>query len=232
MIKNEHIEEQEILFDKKWDRSVKNFYTKISCVDKEYFQTKALTSLVFLPKTISEKMYSSIREVRKKYPEQYYFTSEKLHFTFLGIIDPLKKNLTTNEIREIETVFYEALRKIKKFKITVKGFNIADSVVAAKLFCHDKTLINARKKVIVNLKKINNPYIDINRLEKNYNANFAWSTIIRYKNKKLSGFINSIEKLRYEEFGTFTVNNIDIVTSEHSLEKKNVKKLYSIELRR
>lgn len=68
-------------------------------------------------------------------------------------------------------------------------------------------------------------------LDKRYSIQTAHSTVVRFKNKfeEKDSFLKIIEKYKNFDFGTFNVNNFELVSNDWYQRDEFVRKLYDFE---
>ncbi|HVT01440.1 MAG TPA: hypothetical protein VHE53_04380 [Patescibacteria group bacterium] len=170
-----------------------------------------LTSIVFLPNNITQKINSEILQPLKKLDErQYFFLPESMHITINNIRvinDP--PHFTEEEIEKVKEVFRNVVSKHKSINFDLKGLWDLPTSLAIKAFT-DESFGN----LVMELREeLNNAGVPD---DKSYGSNevvIGSSTIIRYTTKPNELFFQKIKELKDIEIGEVNLSEIKLITT-------------------
>lgn len=212
-MKSDYFLQQKALV-KKLEKSVakNNYKSTIVDVQKNYINDNqiCLTSVVFIPKKISEKIIKKIiNPLGKIEPEHYFYPIKSLHLTIKNVKTihwpPL---FTQSDTQKVKKLFKEIIPKFKSFDFYVEDVVLFPTSISVMAYSNNKLqkLVFALNN---GLNKIGVPD------DKKYFSNFVfWGniTICRFVKPPRRKFINAVKKMRNLKFGKFKVKNINLIT--------------------
>ena len=169
-----------------------------------------------------------LNEVKAIDPNQYYYQNSDLHITVMSIISCyVGFELEQINIQDYVKLIEEILLKHRSFKIQFKGLTASPSCILLQGFLTD-TLNEIRDDLRIGFKST-----DLQQsIDKRYAIQTAHSTIIRFKQalKNKDQLLEIVEKYRDFDFGTFDVQEMELVYNDWYQRKKFVKKLHEFRL--
>lgn len=167
-------------------------------------------------------------EVKAIDPNQYYYQNSDLHITVMSIISCyVGFELEQINIQDYVKLIEQVLLKHRSFKIQFKGLTASPSCILLQGFLTD-TLNEIRDDLRIGFKNS-----DLQQsIDKRYAIQTAHSTIIRFKQalKNKDQLLEVVEKYRDFDFGTFDVQEMELVYNDWYQRKKFVKKLHEFRL--
>ncbi|AGA80210.1 2'-5' RNA ligase family protein [Echinicola vietnamensis] len=163
-------------------------------------------------------------------PYQYFYPSTDLHITVMSIISCYPEfKLEHINIDDYAAIIRESLSQIPPFEIHFKGVTLSKAGVLLQGYPSTDALERLRDSLRQHFKSSTLQQ----SLDKRYAIQTAHSTIMRYPQplKNISDFIQVLEKNRATHFGTFTINNLELVYNDWYQRQENVKVLQQFPLR-
>ncbi|TYA84377.1 2'-5' RNA ligase family protein [Seonamhaeicola marinus] len=210
--------------------SIKNdTYSIDSLIESPSDKRFGITLLARPPIEIKEAIQEFLNEVKIVEPKQYYYNNTDIHITVMSIISCYNGfQLQHVNIEDYIHLINESLKTITSFKISFEGITAASSGLMIQGFMEDNTLNLVRN----NLRKTFKTSHLEQSIDKRYTIQTAHATVLRFKaplNNK-SEFLKLIERYRTHNFGTFEVDNLELVFNDWYQRKKFVKKLHKFNL--
>lgn len=169
-----------------------------------------------------------LTEVKAIEPGQYYYQDSDIHITVMSVISCY----TGFELQQIKVEDYvqlirQVLEKRKSFKIQFKGLTASPSCILVQGF------LTETLNEIINVLRMAFKSSELQQsIDKRYAIQTAHSTIIRFREKLKNpmALLNLVEKYRDFDFGTFTVDEIELVYNdwyqrEHFVESLHIFRL-------
>ncbi|HVZ67485.1 MAG TPA: hypothetical protein VG917_04420 [Patescibacteria group bacterium] len=170
-----------------------------------------LTSVVFLPKEITEIITNKLIEPLRKLDEkQYFFPPESMHITINNIRvinDP--PHFNDDDIEKTKEVFGRVIPKYKMINFDLRGLWDLPTSLALKAFT-DERFGNLAMEIRKELKNAGVPD------DKSYGSNdvvIGSSTIVRYTSKPNEKFMKKIEELKNIKVGSFDAKDIKLIVT-------------------
>lgn len=176
-----------------------------------------LTLVLRPPKFIQESLNRFLDELQSHAPQQYYYPQNDLHMTVLSII-PSHDGFNINHlnISDYVKVIEEALQSEPLLPITIRytGITASTSCVMVQGFPEEDALNVLRDRLRLAFKKV--PHLR-QSIDQRYTLTTAHSTIARLRKPlgdSRNDYLNALDRHRSTEFGSFTVEAIDLVTND------------------
>lgn len=152
-----------------------------------------------------------INEVLSAFECYNPFLQQHLHITvkILGTISNEKENSNDYSLSEIDDLLFNLKSKLswfKKFEINIKTLNLFPSVVFAEV--HDNEKFKELNQIIC---ETNDVVIFPERDNGNYIPHIALGN---FKNKNVEYLVDKLTELRNTEFGSLTIDSIDLVKAD------------------
>ena len=220
-------------YSKLYNESIYNIsldkYAIDSLIDSKFDKRFGITLLIRPTNEVKNKIQKFINELKEVEPNQYYYPNSDLHITVMSIISCYDGF----SIEKIEPLKYiELIKKClslnQNIEINFKGLTASNSCIMLQGFMNNNQLNEIRDNLRFEFK---NSKLE-QSLDKRYSIQTAHSTIVRFKNyfKQKQSFLKIIDKYSDYDFGTFTVNKIELVYNDWYQRKEFVKKIYEFEI--
>jgi len=226
MILKEHYN---LLYNSTIEKFKNNDYSVDSLINSPKDNRFGITLLIRPSAAVKSKIQEFLSELKVLEPEQYFYPSSDIHITVMSIIS-CYDGFTLSQInpKEYQSVIKQSLHKKNKFNISFKGITASTSCVMLQGFFNDDTLDTIRNSLRLNFK---NSTLE-QSLDKRYAIQTAHSTIFRIQ-KPLQdkiAFINLLNTYKDFDFGTFTVDSLELVYNDWYQKAEKVQKLYTFPL--
>lgn len=220
-----------------YDQLYKASLNKISCdnyeidpwIDSDRDDRFGL-SLVIRP---SEAVKNNIRKfldaLHRIEPNHYYYPNSDIHITVISVIScygGLK-------LSQIETPAYveliaKCIQKLNKTTISFTGVTASPSCIMIQGFPMDPTLNAFREQLRLEFKKSELEQ----SLDERYLIQTAHATVFRFSDilRDKETFLKVVEKYRTHDFGTFEVDEIELVYNDWYHREESRKTLHTFEL--
>jgi 2'-5' RNA ligase len=116
----------------------------------------------------------------------------------------------------------------ENINIQFKGLTASDSCIMVQGFMNNNYLNEIRDNLRAAFKNSNLEQ----SLDKRYSIQTAHSTVVRFKKQfeKKESFLETIEKYKNFDFGSFNVNKFELVSNDWYQREEFVRKLYDFEI--
>lgn len=174
---------------------------------------------------IKERIHTFITEIKKIEPNQYYYPNSDIHITVMSIISCYDGfDLKTIDLAKYIKLTEKCLAEKKDLNITFRGITTSASGIMIQGFMDNNELNDIRNRL---RKEFKNSNLE-QSLDKRYSIQTAHSTIVRFRTElnqkgKLLEFLD--KNLNYQ-FGTFKVNEFELVYNDWYQRKKHVKEIH------
>ena len=223
------------------EKQYNNLYQEsISKIRNDQYQTDELidstddnrfgiTLLIRPDKKVKSEIQKFLNQVRLIEPEQYYYPSSDIHITVMSIISCYDGfELPQISINDYVKVIQESINEFSAFDIEFRGLTASPSCIMVKGFFKEDTLNQIRENLRVNFGKS-----DLQQsIDKRYSIKTAHSTVIRLR-KELTNkedFLRTIEDNKDRYFGTFKVDNLELVYNDWYQRNKFVEQLHNFKI--
>lgn len=218
---------------KHYDRLYKNAYLSIvsdnyeidHLIESDSDNRFGITLLIRPPVAIKDDIQKFLSLLKIEDPDQYYYENSDIHITVLSIIscyDGFK--LDDIDIQQYIKIVKTALKNIPPFTIHFKGITASPSCLMVQGFMSDETLNELRQR----LRHLFKNSVLQESIDKRYSIQTAHTTVVRFKNrlKNKTALLNTIEKYRTHDFGTFQVKCFELVYNDWYQKTNFVKQLF------
>lgn len=206
-----------------------NNYQRDFLIDSPDDKRFGITLLVRPSENIKNKIQFFLDDLKQIDPIQYYYPSTDIHITIMSIISCYEgfrlDQISTSDY--IELIGYN-LKEVDKFNITFKGITASDSSVMIQGFPADENLNNLRNRLRNSFKSSKLKQ----SIDKRYTIQTAHSTVVRFREKllRINDIIEILDDYKDYEFGTFEVNELELVFNDWYQRKKNSKLIEKFQL--
>ncbi len=163
-------------------------------------------------------------------PDQYYYPSSDIHVTVMSIISCYNGfDLANISIGDYVQIIEESIKVQKDIEIQFKGVTASPSCVMVQGLLSDNNLNTIRDNLRRNFKtsKLQQS------MDQRYTIQTAHSTVVRFRKNltEKADFIKVLEDHRDCNFGTFSVDTIDLVYNDWYQKTERVKELYKFKIK-
>ena len=174
---------------------------------------------------VRNKIQTFLKDLKAIEPDQYYYPNSDIHVTALSLISCY----TGFDVAQISILDYVELIKksitaYKSFEIEFRGITASPSCIMVQGFLSDHTLNDIRDSLRMNFKNSNLQQT----IDSRYAIQTAHTTVIRFRKEimKKDDFITVLDKYRDYNFGTSTIQTLELVYNDWYHRKEFVKELY------
>ncbi|WP_316849591.1 2'-5' RNA ligase family protein [Pedobacter agri] len=197
-------------------------------IDDEKDQRFGITLVIRPDQNTKMNIQRFLTEVKAIEPDQYYYQDSDIHITVMSIISCY----AGFELKEINTETYiqliaMALDKYRGFNTQFKGLTASTSCILLQGF-FTETLNQIRDDLRAAFK---NSTLQ-QSIDKRYTIQTAHATIMRFRDKlrNPARLLSLIEQYRDFDFGTFTVDQIELVYNDWYQRERFVESLHIFKL--
>ncbi|MBI2410559.1 MAG: hypothetical protein HYV32_01500 [Candidatus Kerfeldbacteria bacterium] len=169
-----------------------------------------LTSVVFIPDDISQKIMSDVIEkLKKTEPHHYFYLPESMHVTIKNIRTINKPPVfSETDINKVNELFNEIIPQFPIFEFTVEDVLMFPTSLSIMGYS-DETLQKLVYALDEGLQKIGVP-----DNKKYFSTSVFWGniTICRFAKNPQIAFINEVQKMRDVKIGKFKVEKVQVIT--------------------
>lgn len=192
-------------------------------------QRYGISLLIRPPLAVKNKIQEFLKELQQIEPAQYYYPNSDIHITVISIIscyDGLQ--LSDLNIPEYIARIEKALLKSKPFTLHCKGITASPSCIMIQGFMEDNHLNELRD----NLRNVFKNSTLEQSMDERYLIKTAHSTVFRFSEPlhKKEEFLKLIEQYRNHDFGSFTVNTLELSYNDWYHREKLVTKLHEFNI--
>jgi 2'-5' RNA ligase len=200
-----------------------------SSLDDPNDDRRGITLLLRPDKQVKERILEWLDRLRKTEPDQYYYPASDLHITLLSVISCYSGFQHEQiDLSSYMQLIRDNLKGEEPFSIRMEGITASPSGVMIQGFSENDQLNFLREKLRTRFR-----VSDLQQsIDKRYILQTAHSTVVRFRKplQRKEAFLDLLEQYRNADFGTFSVEEVELVTNDWYLRKENVKILGRFEL--
>jgi 2'-5' RNA ligase len=212
------------LYEKSSEAILNGEYTLDSQINDETDSRFGITLLIRPNEAIKTNIQLFLEELKTIDPSQYYYPDSDIHITVMSIIS-CYEGFSLDKIRvpDYVEIIRKSLLDLNEIKIEFRGVTASTSAIMIQGFPTDESLNTLRDKLRENFKKSN--------LEQSIDSRYAISTahltVVRFQEKLQNPkqLIVITDKFRDFDFGTFTVDKIELVYNDWYQRERNTLQL-------
>jgi len=198
-------------------------------IDDVNDKRSGITLLIRPNRVVVEKINEVLSDFKKIEPQQYYYPDTDIHVTGLSIISCYPDfDYRSIDINQYIEVIKQSLKTCKPFSLNFRGLTASLDCVMCKGFYDNSTLDLIRNNLRKDFLKTSLQQ----SLDKRYTLETAHSTILRLRaplqDKK--AYIEVIEKYKEYDFGTWIVDEMELVFNDWYQKSTKVVLLHKFEL--
>lgn len=198
-------------------------------LDAETDTRAGLTLLIRPNQLVKKAIQSFLDQLKAIDPHQYYYPESDLHITVMAIIS-CYEGFTLNQVivEEYVELIQKSLESVHPFEIECKGLTASPSCILLQGFWKDDTLNQIRENLRFHFK---NSHLQ-QSIDQRYAIQTAHSTVVRLRKPLLNkaAWLECVEAYRDFDFGTFTVDTVDLVFNDWYQREEKVKELHCFKL--
>lgn len=220
-------------YNKLWNQSLQKFRSNEfqfdPLINSENDNRYGITLLARPSKEVKRNISTTLEEIRSIAPHQYYYPKSDLHVTILSIISCCD-GFSIDQINpsDYQKVVQFAVDSIAPFEITFHGLTASPSCILVQGFPRGNQLTDLRNKLREMFKDTSLQ----DSIDKRYKLQTAHLTAIRFKESfdDAGNFISKIARLRDRNFGSCTVDQIELVGNDWYQQKEKVESIAKFSL--
>ena len=200
-----------------WTHSSRQFdagrFEYDALIDNVKDMRRGITLLARPSERVRTAVENLLHDLRTTEPQQYYYPNTDIHLTVLSIISCYEGfSLNLIDPAAYTGLVQEVLHAHSSFKIHFSGLTASPSCLLVQGF----PLNNELKKIRDDLRKRFRASCLQHSIDKRYSIQTAHSTILRFKAplSKPAIFLQKIREFRDIDFGTFEVNELELVFND------------------
>jgi 2'-5' RNA ligase len=202
-----------------------NNYEIDDLIDSNKDNRFGITLLIRPSIEIKERIQAFIKEIKEIEPNQYFYPNSDIHITVMSIISCYDGfDIKKIDLKKYIKLTKKCLTEKEDMNITFRGITASTSGIMIQGFMDNNELNEIRARL---RKEFKNSNLE-QSLDKRYSIQTAHSTIVRFR-KELSQkekLLDFLDKNINYEFGTFKVNEFELVYNDWYQREKYVKKIY------
>lgn len=198
-------------------------------LDAETDTRAGLTLLIRPNHTVQKAIQRFLEQLKAIDPHQYYYPESDLHITVMAIISCYEGfALEQIEVAEYVRLIQKSLEGLNSFDINFRGLTASPSCILLQGFWKEDTLNHLRENLRLHFKNSNVQQ----SIDQRYAIQTAHSTVVRLRKPLLNkaSWLEYMEGYRDFDFGTFTVDGVELVFNDWYQREEKVKKLHCFKL--
>lgn len=198
-------------------------------IDSKKDNRRGITLVIRPNDEIKEKIQKLLTQLKKVTPQQYFYPSTDIHITVMSIISCYNGfNLSKISIDEYIEIIQKGIKGFSPFNIDFRGLTASPSCIMIQGFNSNNVLNQIRD----NLRSTFQQTTLEQSFDKRYTLQTAHSTILRFRKElqNIEGLLKFIKEYRNYYFGTFKVDEIELVYNDWYQRKQFVKQLHLFKL--
>lgn len=188
-----------------------------------------ITLLIRPPQEVKKEIQRFLNELHAVEPNQYYYPNPDIHITIMSIISCYNGfDLNGIDISKYVDIIKKSIVETPQIEIQFKGLTASPSCIMVQGFMANDALNDIRDNLRFHFKNS-----DLEQsLDKRYAIQTAHATIVRFSNKLVNKtpFLNTVEAFKNCNFGTFKVDQLELVFNDWYQKEQHVKTLYRFNL--
>lgn len=187
-------------------------------------------SLIIRPSIeIKNEIQKFLGELHRSEPKQYYYPNSDIHMTVISVISCYSGlELAQIKVPEYTKRISKILKTQQAITISFKGVTTSPSCIMIQGFVNDNSLNHLRDRLRLRFKNS-----DLEQsMDERYVMQTAHATVFRFSEtlEDKEEFLRIVEKYRDYDFGTFVVDDIELVYNNWYHTEQLVNKLHHFKL--
>ncbi|UJR11587.1 hypothetical protein I4U23_015767 [Adineta vaga] len=196
-----------------------------SSVDKRF----GITLIIKPNEYINQQIQKFLAHLHAIEPDQYYYPSSDIHITLVPII-PCHDEFNLNEIsiQDYIDLLRENILINGKLEINFKGITASSSCIMIQGFPQQASFNELRSRLRTAFKASTLQ----NDIDKRYTIRTAHATVVRFRKPFIAKeeVLKLLNDYKDYDFGTMTVNELELVYHDWYLRERIVKSLFRFEI--
>lgn len=219
-------------YDNLYKKSLQHFSSNGVEVDHNIDNPKddryGLTLIIRPEESVRKKIIEFTGELSSIDSQQYYYPFSDIHITILSLI-----SCTAGlKMKDIELPSYidlinNQLKDVRSFDLKMEGVTASPSCIMVRGYPADESLNSLRNRLRSAFEKSNLPQ----SLDQRYLLQTAHATVVRFREPlaQKNMFLEKLENNRSQDFGTFKVQEIELVYNDWYHRTRCVQSLHTFE---
>ena len=187
-------------------------------------------SLIIRPSlAVKNEIQKFLHEIQNIEPHQYYYPNSDIHITVISVISCYSGlKLSQIKVSEYIKLIENSLNNIQNLTIRLNGVTASPSCIMLQGFINNTTLNDMR----VALRKGFKSAPLEQSMDERYLIQTAHATVFRFKTElqQKKKFLEVVQKYRDYDFGTFDVDEIELVYNNWYHQERLVNKLHRFKI--
>jgi len=204
-------------YNKLWEKSRTGFeagiYALDPWIDAPTDDRLGITLLARPSREVRERIRTFLDELQQVASEQYFYPDTDLHITVLSIIS-CTPGFTLSEVNTADYVqLLESItRHAKRFKVDFTGITASPEAIMIQGFPLNDSLQRLRESIRAAFSATSL----LQSLDQRYTLKTAHATVLRFRApvQQPEQFLKLLEKYRTYDFGTFEVDELELVYND------------------
>ena len=200
-------------------------YVTDDLIDSPLDKRRGIALVIRLNGSVKERIMEFLNALQAIEPNQYYYPPSDIHVTVIAIIDCYEEfDLNQIEIQNYIDVIHESIPSEKTIEISFKGITASPSCIMIQGFPQQSRLDELRN----NLRTTFKASLLEQTIDKRYVMQTSHATVVRFTKPFTAKeqFLKVIENYKDYDFGTTTINEMELVYNDWYLKEKFVKTLF------
>ncbi|MFI0430878.1 mutarotase [Mariniflexile sp. HMF6888] len=183
-----------------------------------------ITLLIRPSLEVKNNIQKFLNELKEIEPNQYYYDNSDIHITIMSIISCYNGfKLESIQTSKYVELIKKSLANISNIEIEFKGITASTSCLMIQGFMNNDILNELRNNLREKFKNSNLQQ----SIDQRYTIQTAHATVVRFKEKfhQKNNFLEVVKKYREQNFGTFSVETVELVYNDWYQRAKFVEKL-------
>lgn len=199
-------------------------------IDSESDDRFGLSLIIRPTLAVKNEIQKLLRELQKVEPNQYFYPNSDVHITVISIISCYSGlKLSQLDIPKYIQLVENSLKGSKPITISCKGVTASPSCIMIQGFMNENSLNHLRNKLRIEFK---NSELE-QSMDERYLIQTAHTTVFRFKEplSQKEEFLKIIENYKDHDFGTFEVDEIELVYNNWYHQERFVSQLHHFDLK-
>lgn len=217
------------LYKKSIQKIISDEYSFDDLIDSQSDKRRGISLLARPNEEVIANVEGFLRDLAQIEPEQYYQPASDLHITIMSIITCYEGfDLRSICISDYVNTIQESIKTDRNIEINFKGITASPSAIMIQGFLSDDTLNFLRHNIRMNFKNSGLQQ----SIDSRYSIQTAHMTAVRFRKllTRKMDLLKAIEDYREFDFGTLSVNTVELVYNDWYQRKEFVKQLHQFEL--
>lgn len=217
------------LYESSIEKIASGAYHRDPMIDSSSDDRFGISAIIRPPLKVRESIQGFLEELKQIDPSQYYYPGSDMHITVMSIISCYEGfSLDQISTSDYSALIKQSIKGIDPFKLELQGITASASGIMIRGFPENAQLNTLRNQLRMNYKNS-----DLEQsLDKRYTLQTAHATIMRFRKElqHTKTFLAEMENYKNFNFGSFEVNELELVFNDWYHRGKNSKLLGKFKL--